>query len=209
MVLAPAFGCAPKYDDPVRPETGSGGPGGEVDLGSGDIAVLNFAVALEQLEATFYTEVLKAPWPAMTVEELTILRDIRDHERIHRDFLRAVLGASAIRGLDLDFSSVTLSDRSNVLQTARTLEDLAVTAYNGAAKLVSSEDHLAILAKIASVEARHSAAIRDLKDRGTAAFSGDDIVDAATGEDAARMPSAVLEIASRWITSPIHRGDLP
>ena len=206
VVLAPAFGCAPKYDDPVAPKSG---PSGEVDLGSGDTAVLNYAVALEQLEATFYTEVLKAPWPAMTVEELTILRDIRDHERIHRDFLRSVLGASAIRGLELDFSSETLSDRAKVLETARKLEDLAVTAYNGAATLVSSDTHLAVLAKVASVEARHSAAIRDLMERGTSAFSGDDIVEASTGEDAARMPSAVLEIASHWITTPIHRGDLP
>ncbi len=208
-VLAPAFGCAPRYDDPVLPDNGPGGSTGEVDLGSGDTAVLNYALALEQVEATFYTEVLKAPWPAMTVAETTLLRDIRDHERTHRDFLRTVLGASAIRGLKLDFSSVTLSDRANVLETARALEDLVVSAYNGAATLATSEDRLAILAKVASVEARHSAAIRDLMEPGTAAFAGDDIVNASSGEDGMRMPSAVLELAAHWITTPIHRGDLP
>jgi len=209
-VLAPAFGCAPKYGDPVRPDPGpGGGNGGGVDLGTGDTAVLNYAVALEQLEATFFTEVLKAPWPGMTLDETYLLRDIRDHEKVHRDFLRSVLGLSAIRGLKIDLSSVTLTDRASVLENARTLEDLVVTAYNGAATLVSSDDLLGVLAKVASVEARHSAAIRDLMEPGSAAFSGDDIVDASTGQDRLRMPSAVLEIASHWITTPIDRGDLP
>ena len=35
--------------------------GGTVDLGQGDFAVLNFAYALEQLEAAFYTQVLQRP----------------------------------------------------------------------------------------------------------------------------------------------------
>jgi hypothetical protein len=47
-----ALGCSDDDDD------GGMGPGAEVDLGSGDVGVLNYAYALEQLEAAFYTQVL-------------------------------------------------------------------------------------------------------------------------------------------------------
>lgn len=33
-----------------------------VDLGEGDVGILNFAYALEQLEAAFYTQVTKTPY---------------------------------------------------------------------------------------------------------------------------------------------------
>ena len=37
-----------------------------VDLGSGDTGVLNYAYALEQLEAAFYTQLLAAPYSRMS-----------------------------------------------------------------------------------------------------------------------------------------------
>ena len=38
-------------------------PGRGVSLGSGETAVLNYAFSLEQLEAEFYTLVMKSPYP--------------------------------------------------------------------------------------------------------------------------------------------------
>ena len=53
------------------------------DLGGGDLGVLNYAYALEQLEADFYTKVLNGSyWSGAAMEEKQILEDLVD------DYLR-------------------------------------------------------------------------------------------------------------------------
>src|SRR3569832_1151896 len=56
------------------------------DLGEGDIGVLNYAYALEQLEATNNTQENKTPKKSITMSELAILKVIRDHEAAHVAF---------------------------------------------------------------------------------------------------------------------------
>lgn len=138
-----------------------------INLGSGDIGILNYAFALEQLEAAFYTQVMASPYSGMTALETEYLKDIRDHEIAHREFFRAALASSAIQDLQVNFSSVNFSSRDSVLATAKTFEDLGVAAYNGAGKLISSADYLTLAGKIVSVEARHAALIRDLISNGS------------------------------------------
>ena len=109
-----ALGCS---DD----DDGGTGPGTtDVNLGSGDTGVLNYAYALEQLEAAFYTQVVASFYAGATANEQTILTDIRNHEVIHRDFLKAALGTSAIADLQVDFASINFSDRGSVLGAAKT-----------------------------------------------------------------------------------------
>ena len=67
-----------------------------VDLGSGDVGVLNYAYALEQLEAAFYTQVLSTPYAGMDRLEHSLLSDIRGHEVAHRNFFANALGGSRI-----------------------------------------------------------------------------------------------------------------
>src|SRR4051812_3174856 len=57
-----------------------------INLGSGDIGVLNYAYALEQLEAAFYTQVIMSQYSGITAAETSYLTDIRDHEIAHREF---------------------------------------------------------------------------------------------------------------------------
>ena len=90
------------------------------DLGEGDIGVLNYAYALEQLEAAYYTQVIDSPYEGISDEETELLTDIRDHEIAHRDFLKEALGDEAIPDLEVDFSAVDFTDRHSVLETART-----------------------------------------------------------------------------------------
>ena len=106
-----------------------------VDLGSGDVGVLNYAYALEQLEAAFYTQVLASPYGGMTGRERSLLRDIREHEVAHRNFLARALGGNRIPDLTPNFSAVNFGDRTSVLTTASTFEDLGVAAYNGGGAL--------------------------------------------------------------------------
>lgn len=180
----------------------------ETRLGSGDNGVLNYAYALEQLEAAFYAAVLAAPYAGITAEETAVLTDIRDHEVIHREFLKAALGANAIPELAIDFSSIDFTSRDAVLGAARSFEDLGVAAYNGAGFLLDEPDFVTTAGKIVSVEARHSAVIRDLLEPLTAAFAGDDVVN-ANGLEAFRLPSDVLASTGTYITTPIDSSQLP
>jgi hypothetical protein len=211
-----AVGCsteaavAPTAVAPQKPLLDPGFP--TVNLGTGDVGILNYAYALEQLEAAFYTQVVATPWIGITPAVLAIMDDIRKHEVIHRNFLRDALGvvapAARIGELQVTFASVDFTSRTSVLTTARTFEDLGVSAYNGAGQLLVNLDYLLVAGKIVSVEARHAAVIRDLLEPGTAAFAGDDVVN-AQGLDVARVPTQVLPLADPFILTNIDASGLP
>lgn len=175
-----------------------------VDLGSGDTGILNYAYALEQLEAAFYTEVVARSMGVFNQTEQQIMQDLKGHESIHRDFLKAALGSAAIPDLEVNFSSINFNDRNSILTTARTFEDLGVAAYNGAGKLLENAGFLTLAGKIVSVEARHAAIIRDIISNGTFSDTAD-----AKGLDPAMMPAEVLSAASAFISTPINANNLP
>ena len=180
-----------------------------VDLGSGDVGILNYAYALEQLEAAFYTQVIATPYAGISDAERDLLTEIRDHEIIHRDFFKAALGANAIGGLQVNFSAINFNDRASVLGAAKTFEDLGVAAYNGAGKLIKDVNYLLLAGKIVSVEARHAAAIRSLLAPKTASFAGDDVVTPANGLDGAMTPAMVLPMAQAYVKTTITANNLP
>lgn len=185
------------------------------DLGSGDVGILNYAYALEQLEAAFYTKVMDGSyWAGATSEEKRILEDLYKHEVIHREFFKAAITAAApdkiLPELEFDFGSVNFGDRASVLGTARVLEDTGVAAYNGAGRFLQTPDYLVIAGKIVSVEARHAAAIRSIFLDDNTAFAGDDVID-ENGLDLAMEPSAVLKAVgdTGFIKTEFTANNLP
>ncbi|WP_121665921.1 ferritin-like domain-containing protein [Mesonia aquimarina] len=188
------------------------------DLGAGDLGVLNYAYALEQLEAEFYTRVLNGSyWSGAAMEEKNILQDLYNHEVNHREFFNAALNenfdADVVlpSSLEFDFSSVDFNNRDSVLSTAQLLEDTGVKAYNGAGKLIETGTYLVIAGKIVSVEARHAAAIRSIRGGDMddfKLFAGDDIID-SSGLDGAENPSVIIEAAGGFITTPFTANELP
>ncbi len=197
-----ALGCSSDNTNPNPPPT-------SVDLGSGDTGILNYAYALEQLEAAFYTKVTSSYYAGITADEQQILSDIQSHEVIHRDYLKAALGSGAIADLSVDFSGIDFTSRTSVLTAARTFEDLGVAAYNGAGHLITNPNYLLVAGKIVSVEGRHASAIRDLLEPDTAAFAGDDVVAPDTGLDGAKAPATVLAAADAYVTTTIDASHLP
>jgi len=180
---------------------------GTVNLGSGDTGILNYAYALEQLEAAFYNRVLSQGWGAGTGDEQSLIRDIRDHEVAHREFFKNALAGNAIPALDVDFSSINFNSRDSVLAAAQAFEDLGVQAYNGAGKLLTSADNLTLAGKIVSVEARHAAYIRDLIRPGS--FADTSILDPVKRIDISKTPTEVIGIAGRYIVTDINASNLP
>ncbi|WP_415327306.1 ferritin-like domain-containing protein [Chryseobacterium sp. MMS23-Vi53] len=174
------------------------------DLGSGDVGVLNYAYALEQLEADFYTKVVNNFYSGISSIEKELFTDLYHHEVIHRDFFKAAISgatSNVLPTLEFQYPNVNFNDRNSVLATAKALEDTGVAAYNGAGKFITNPDYLVIAGKIVSVEARHASAIRNLINPGTAAFSGDDVID-ANGLDLAKEPKDVVMAAGGFFKTP-------
>ena len=171
-----------------------------IDIGSGDIGILNFAYALEQLEAAFYIQVIATPYTGISASEKTMLTSIRDHEILHRNFFKAALGAMEIPALTPDFSSIDFSSRAKVLAAAAAFEDTGVMAYDGAGYLIKDVNYLALAGKIVSVEARHAAYIRDLITPGS--FAGSDVI-ASNGLNNTLTIAQVLPIANTYLKTKV------
>ncbi|MEJ7759129.1 MAG: ferritin-like domain-containing protein [Gemmatimonadaceae bacterium] len=215
MVLLPSMLAS--CDDggvPVQPGGPGGGPGViggpgtgstvTIDFAKGDIAVLQFAYALEQLEADFYVRVANGFGASgLSAAEQMIFTDIRNHEVIHREALRTILGTANGFTLTPVYPNVNFSSRASILGTAKTFEDLGVAAYNGAAQYLTNAANLTVAGKIVSVEARHAAAIADLIAPKTTAFS-------LTPFDDAFSPQKVAGAAQGFIVNKLaFAGTIP
>jgi len=124
-----------------------------------DVSILNYALALEYLQAAFYTEAerLGALHGALAQQAAVV----GAHERAHVSALAHVLGSSAIRRPTFDFRGVTEAPDA-FRRTAVAFEDLAVAAYKDQLPRIQSPAYLQATVEIHSVEARHAAWIRRL-----------------------------------------------
>ncbi|MBD2756111.1 ferritin-like domain-containing protein [Spirosoma validum] len=174
------------------------------DLETNDTAILNYAYALEQLEAAFYSQVIMTPYTGITNSEMIILKDIRDHEIAHRELFKTALGGAAIPGLTPDFTMIDFKSRAAVLGVAKTYENLGVSAYNGAGKFIKNADYLTLAGKIVSVEARHASIIATLIDPMSVAFAGEPEVSNMGGLDKVRSFREVLTAAAPFIYETIN-----
>lgn len=150
-----------------------------------DTDILNFALNLEYLEAEFYTVVTsgrtidQSPFnigitgvgtPGLTTGagQLTFsdpnlnatVQELAYDERAHVQLLRTALGSAAVAKPAIDFAPAGVTTVARFLQVARVLEDVGVSAYGGAAPLLTSRDLLGTAARIALTEALHSGNIR-------------------------------------------------
>jgi hypothetical protein len=142
---------------------GAGAVGGFVTRafaqgGGGDVDILNFALTLEYLEAAFYKEGLKTA--KLTGDARKLATEIADHEQQHVDALTQTikkLGGKPVAAPGVKFP---FTDQKSFLKLAQVFEDTGVSAYNGAAPMISSTEVLGAAGSIVQVEARHAAAIR-------------------------------------------------
>jgi hypothetical protein len=126
---------------------------------SSDVAILNYALTLEYLQAAFYTETERLG--AIRGNLQPIPRQLGAVERAHVAAIKQALGRAAVKRPAFDFHGVT-EDERKFLKTAVAFEDLAVAAYKAQADRIRSKALLAAAISIHSVEARHAAWMRFL-----------------------------------------------
>lgn len=206
-----SLSAAAIYASSCTDHNGNPIPDGTVDLGSGDVGILNYAYALEQLEAAFYTQIVATPYAGITSQELMVMTDLKNHEVAHRDFFKTAISAAApsavIPSLEVNFSAIDFTSRSSVLGAAKAFENLGVAAYNGAGKFLKTPVYLLLAGKIVSVEARHAAIIGTLLEGFNGQFTAGQVD--ANGLDKAMTFGEVLPIAQTYIKTKISGVNLP
>jgi hypothetical protein len=132
---------------------------GEAATAKSDVAILNYALTLEYLQASFYTEAERLG--AIKGKLAPIPPQLGAVERAHVQAIKAALGRAAVKRPAFDFHGVT-ENNSKFLKTAVAFEDLGTAAYKAQAARIKSPALLAAAISIHSVEARHAAWMRFL-----------------------------------------------
>lgn len=135
--------------------------------GNIDNVVLNLALQLENLESQFYSAALAAfPISAMTAAGLSQtqskiiieqIQSIQKDESTHASVLTAAIqanGGTPVTKCSFNFAG-TLNDPITFLSVARSVEQVGVSAYLGAASLLSDKSLLTAAGSILTLEARH------------------------------------------------------
>lgn len=124
-----------------------------------DIDVLNYALTLEHLEAAFYQASgdydLGTDAFGNSINEWATV--IGEHETAHVDTLTQVitdLGGEPVMAAEYDFG---VTDAQSFLATAAIMENLGVSAYDGAGQFIQDAGLLTAAGSIVAVEARHAA----------------------------------------------------
>ena len=160
----------------------------------GDIAILNYALTLEYLEAAFYTEAEQVG--ALSGELRLFARVVGAHERNHVRALKGVLGNKAVKRPRFNFRGTT-EDAARFAATAQVLEDTGVAAYKGQAPRILSDAILAAALSIHAVEARHASWIR--------AINGEPPAPAAFDEPATMSEVLAAVANTRFIVAARRR----
>jgi hypothetical protein len=124
-----------------------------------DVKVLNLLLLVERVEVAFYEAAIERAGLSGELDEFA--RAVVAHEREHLAYLENALGDKADPEPEYDLTAVT-ADGAAFAKAAAKLEDIAVGAYNGQATNVTPGAFLAA-ARIVSVEARHAAWIRSIR----------------------------------------------
>ncbi len=142
---------------PKSPPPSGGGGGGSSD--KGDLAIVNYALTLEYLEADFYEKVVKSG--LFKGAQADTIKLFGEQEQQHVQALEMTaksLGKAAAKPK----AKFPLKDAKSVLALAATVENLGAAAYLGQATAIKDKKILAAALSIHTVEARHAAALNTL-----------------------------------------------
>jgi len=188
--------------------------------GSGDIKVLNYALALEALETDLYIQALMRLTNGGTnalgrkivglnlnqnQPDVFYVRQFAKVEKQHRDFVDAALGSESLlrkapfNTARFDFKMETLT-RRQVVDLVLLAEKTGVGAYLGAIPSFQTRNFLQLAGAIQGTEARHTTVITIVSN---ILFQGSQpvapLANQNNGIDAAIAPNTVLAAVSPFI----------
>ena len=138
--------------------------------------VLNFALALEYLEESFYRQGLGVSG-LIAAGDRVVFQKIQQHEAAHVNVLRGAITAAnetpiTLQDSDFDFTAggalTPFSVYEQFMALAQGFEDTGVRAYKGQAGFLYTEGQrtnatLTVALRIHSVEARHASQVRRMR----------------------------------------------
>ncbi|MGH2868462.1 MAG: ferritin-like domain-containing protein [Solirubrobacteraceae bacterium] len=133
-------------------------------FGTGDIAILRFALTLEYLERNFYNEASDHQRKTgfmrgnSHAQLRTFLKTVTDDERKHVTELKAALGSKALKEPKFNYHGDP-KNISTFLKSAFTFENEGVAAYSGQAFNISDPAILKVALSIVTIEARHASVV--------------------------------------------------
>jgi hypothetical protein len=122
-----------------------------------DLDILNFALTLEYLETDFYQ--VKAKSVGLTGQAAHYASNFGKEEAAHVATLTGAIKSAGGTPVAKPTFAFPVSTASAFLSLAYTVENLGVSAYNGAGPLLKSKALLSAAGSIVQIEARHAAAI--------------------------------------------------
>jgi hypothetical protein len=129
---------------------------------SNDQGILNYALAFEYLQSTFYTETQRVGTvAAMSREKAFWAKTLGAHERAHVRILKQVLGKAAVKKPSFNFHGNTESEE-RFTKTAVAMEDLTVALLTGQVPRFKARELVAAAFSLLTVEARHAAWARHI-----------------------------------------------
>jgi hypothetical protein len=124
-----------------------------------DVAILQFDLVLEYLQADLYTEAERLN--ALTPSTLAWARVVGAHERAHVRAIKGLLGRKTVPSPGFDYRNVTSNEQA-FIKTAVAFEDLTAALLKWQAPRLDSRSILAAVVTLHSVETRHAAWIRHI-----------------------------------------------
>jgi Ferritin-like domain len=183
-----------------------GGSSSAMAAGPSETDVLNFALNLEYLEATFYSfvtqgidlpssliagsgaitgaPIAKIAFPDQQITD--IFNEIFFNEMSHVADLQSLIGSGYVARPALNLSAAGAVTSANVITIARQFEDVGTTAYAGATPLLTSMN-LAYATQILAVEGFQAGALRLIAIQQSAPFASADSLDVPTADPGAEI----------------------
>ncbi len=132
-------------------------------FGEGDLAIANYALTLEFLEADFYKQVEESG--LFSGRQLDLIKLIGENEEEHVTALTSMVeqaGGTPAEKPRTQFDSVLEGGADMVLKTAAEVENVGAAAYLGQADKIQDKEILAAALSIHTVEGRHASVLNDL-----------------------------------------------
>jgi len=158
-----------------------------------DVAILKYALTLEYLETAFYQQAATAG--TLSGDALAVAQLLASHEQTHVDAIKGVLKSLGVKrpaAPEFDFKG-TNTDPATFIPTALLLENTGVYAYHGQVPRVKAKPILVAAAQIATVEARHAAAIAVLNAKSPFADKADTSITVNGAFDTGKSMKAILK----------------